>query len=303
MDIRDLDWSLLQAFARVARAGSLSAAARAHGVSQPTLGRHIRALEGALAQPLFARGPQGQTLTPLGAQLLAHARTMEDAAARLSLAATGADPALTGTVRITAARIVAQHHLPPILARLRQDEPGIQIDLVASDEPENLMFRQADIALRMFRPETGDLTAQQVASLALGLYATPAYLDRVGRPRTPQDLMAMDVVGFDRSDLMIRVMAAQGYAVTRDFFPLRCDDQLVNWALVRAGGGVGGMQRAVGDADPLVERIADFIPLPALPVWLVVPQALRQVPRIARVLQALAQGMAALGAPLTLPSP
>lgn len=297
MDIRDLDWSLLQAFARVARAGSLSAAARAHGLSQPTLGRHIRALEGALGQPLFARSPQGQTLTPLGARLLDHARRMEDAAARLSLEATGADPGLTGTVRITAARIVAYHHLPPILARLRADEPGLQIDLVASDEPENLMFRQADIALRMFRPETGDLAAQQVASLPLGLYAARDYLDRVGRPESAQALMRLDFVGLDRSDLIIRLMAANGFAVTRDFFALRCEDQLVNWALVRAGGGVGGMQRAVGDADPGVERIADFVTLPALPVWLVVPTALRQVPRIARVRAALAQQMASVTSP------
>jgi DNA-binding transcriptional LysR family regulator len=297
MDVRDLDWSLLQAFARVARAGSLSAAARAHGVSQPTLGRHIRALEQALGQPLFARTPQGQSLTTTGAALLTHARAMDEAAARLSLAATGADPVLTGTVRITAARIVAQHHLPPILARLREQEPGLQIDLVASDTPENLMYRQADIALRMFRPETGDLTAQQVASLPLALYAARSYLDRVGRPRTLQDLTRLDFVGYDRSDLMIRLMTANGLAVSRELFALRCDDQLVHWSLVRAGCGAGGMQRAVGDADPDVERIAEFISLPALPVWLVVPQALRHVPRIARVREALAQGMAALGQP------
>jgi DNA-binding transcriptional LysR family regulator len=299
MDTRDLDWSLLQAFARVAQAGSLSAAARAHGVSQPTLGRHIRALEGALGEPLFARSPQGQTLTPLGARLLDHARTMQDAAARLSLdaAGTGTDAGLQGSVRLTASRIVAHYLLPPILTRLRHEEPGLRIDLVASDAPENLLFRRADIALRMFRPETGDLTAQLVASLPLGLYAARSYLDRVGRPDTPQALMRMDFVGYERSELLIRLIAANGFTVTEDFFPLRCEDQLVHWALVRAGGGVGGMQRAVGDADPSVERIAEFIALPALPVWLVVPETLRHVPRIARVRAALAQGMAGPSGP------
>lgn len=107
--------------------------------------------------------------------------------------------------------------------------------------------------------------------------------------------MRLDFVGYDRSDAILRLMAANGFAVTRDFFPLRCEDQLVNWALVRAGCGVGGFQRAVADADPAVERIADFVRLPALPVWLVVPRALRQVPRIARVRDALAQGLARIG--------
>jgi molybdate transport repressor ModE-like protein len=295
MDTRQLDWSLLQSFARVARAGSLSAAARAHGLSQPTLGRHIRALEAVLGQPLFARGPTGQSLTATGARLLDHARAMEDAAARLSLAAAGTSGRIEGTVRVTAARIVAHFHLPAIIARLRAEEPGIMIDLVASDEAENLIFREADIALRMFRPEAGDLLAQQIAALPLGLYAAPGYLDRVGRPETAEDLMKMGFVGYDRSDAMLRLMAANGFRVDRDFFPLRCDDQLVNWALVRAGCGVGGFQRAVADADPAVERIARFIDLPVLPVWLVVPEALRHVPRIARVRQALAEGMAAVG--------
>lgn len=296
MDIRDVDWSLLQSFARVARAGSLSGAARAHGVSQPTLGRHIRALEAALGQPLFARTQAGQVPTAMGAALLEQARAMEEAAARIALTAAGASARLEGVVRITAARIVAQHHLPPILARLRRDEPGIEIELVASDEPGNLIWREADIALRMFRPQAGDLTAQQVAALPLGLYAARAYLDRVGRPGDLQALKGLDFVGYDRSDLMIRGMAAMGWRVGRDFFPLRCDDQLVHWALVRAGCGVGGMQVAVGEADPLVERIAPFVALPPLPVWLVVPTALRQVARIARVRAALAEGMGRLGA-------
>ncbi len=296
MDIRQIDWSLIQSFARVARAGSLSAAARLHGVSQPTLGRHIRALEVALSQPLFSRTPTGQSLTPMGARLLEHARAMEDAAARISLAAAGSSARLEGTVRITAARIVSHYHLPPILARLRSQEPGIQIDLVASDEAENLMFREADIALRMFRPEHGDLVAQKVADLPLGLYGARSYLDRVGRPETPEALMRLAFVGLDRSDLMIRVMAANGFVVTRDFFGLQCEDQLVNWALVRAGAGVGGFQRAVADADPVVERIAPFVQLPVLPVWLVVPEALRHVPRISRVRDALAEEMARIGA-------
>lgn len=293
--MRGLDWSLLQSFLRVAEAGSLSAAARAHGVSQPTLGRHVRMLEAALDQPLFSRQPQGQALTPMGARLLEHARAMRDAAARLELDAAGSSARLEGTVRLTAARIVAHYHLPPILARLRAEEPGIQVDLVASDEAENLHYRAADIALRMFRPEAGDLTAQKLAELPLGLYAARSYLDRHGRPEDAAALMQLDFVGYDENRVILDLFAANGHPVTRDFFALRCDDQLVNWALVRAGCGVGGFQCALADADPAVERIAPFIRLPALPVWLVVPEPLREVPRIARVRAALAEGMARIG--------
>lgn len=297
MDMNQLDWSLLQSFVRVARAGSLSAAARENGVSQPTLGRHIRALEAALDQPLFTRTATGQVLTAMGARLLEHASAMEGAAARIALAAAGSSARLEGTVRITASRVVAYYHLPPVLAGLRAAEPGIQIDLVASDAAENLLFREADIALRMFRPESGDLLAQKITEIPLGLYAARSYLDRVGHPATPEALMALDFVGYDRSDLILQMMAANGFPVTREFFALRCEDQLVNWALVCAGCGVGGFQRAIGDADPRVERIAPFIRLPVLPVWLVIPEALRHVPRIARVRQALAEGLAQIGGP------
>lgn len=295
MDIDGLDWTFLQSFVRVARAGSLSAAARAHGISQPTLGRHIRALERALDQSLFIRTPTGQTLTAMGVRLMDHANAMQDAAARIALTAAGSSAALEGVVRITAARVVAQYHLPPILAQLRVQEPGIQIELVASDEAENLLFREADIALRMFRPERGDLMAQKIAELPLALYAARAYLDRVGRPETPNALMTLDFVGYDRSDALIGLMAVSGFEVTREFFPMRCEDQVVHWALVCAGCGVGGFQTAIGDADPRVERIAPFVRLPTLPVWLVIPSALRQVPRIARVRRALAESMAQIG--------
>ncbi|NBB96905.1 MAG: LysR family transcriptional regulator [Alphaproteobacteria bacterium] len=295
METSRLDWSHLQSFLRVAQAGSLSAAARASGQSQPTLGRHIRALETTLGQPLFSRQPDGQKLTAVGAALLDDARAMQDAAARMAMTAAGASARLEGTVRITAARVVAHWHLPPILARLRTEEPGIQIDLVASDTAENLLFGEADIALRMFRPDRGDLMAQKLADLPLGLYAARDYLDRVGRPKTLAALKMLDFVGFDRSDVILRLVAQNGLEVTRDFFATRCDDQIVNWALVCAGAGVGGFQTPIGDADPRVERLAPFIKLPALPLWLVVPRALRHVPRVARVRDALADGIAAIG--------
>lgn len=282
------DWTLIRSFLAVAEAGSLSAAARTTGVSQPTLGRHIQAIEGALQVALFTRTAQGQALTEAGAALLPSARAMQAAAAALAMTARSRFAGIEGTVRITASRVVSQMILPPVLARLRAEEPGLQIDLVPSDTSENLLFGEADIALRMYRPTQGDLVARHLADLPLGLFAAKAYLDRKGRPTSPAELMRLDFVGQDRMDQIIRAMQALGIDVTRSFFPVRCDDPLTYVELVRAGCGLGGILRAVGDADPLLERI-DLIPgLPSLPVWLTAPPRLRQSPRLRRVWEALA---------------
>ena len=282
------DWSLIRSFLAVAEAGSLSAAARAIGISQPTLGRHIQAIETALEVTLFTRTAQGQAMTAAAQALLPSARAMQAAAAELALSARGQASGINGTVRITASRVVSHHVLPPVLARLRATEPGIQIELVPSDTTENLLFGEADIALRMYRPTQPDLVARQIGALPLGLYAARSYLDRRGRPMSSEALMAHDFIGQDRMDQIIRVMRMLGLDVSRSFFPVRCDDPLTYVELVRAGCGVGGILRAIGDPDPVLERI-DLIPdLPSLPVWLTAAPRLRQSPRLRRVWDALA---------------
>jgi DNA-binding transcriptional LysR family regulator len=293
MDTPPPDWTLLRSFLAVAEAGSLSAAARQLGTSQPTLGRHIRALEAALGISLFARAADGLRLTPDGTNLAPHARSMRDAAERLALAAAAQGAAASGTVRITASRVVAHYLLPPILARLRATHPAIEIELVASDATENLMFREADIALRMYRPTEPQVAARHIADLPMALYAARSYLDRAGRPDSLDALLRLQWVGFDRSDLILRTMRDLGISATRDFFATRCDDQLVYWNLVRAGCGVGGMQARIADADPMVERVAAFVELPPMPVWLTVAEPLRTSPRIRLVLEALAAGLRA----------
>jgi DNA-binding transcriptional LysR family regulator len=287
------DWTLIRSFLAVAEAGSLSGAARATGISQPTLGRHIQAIEATLEVPLFSRTAQGQALTEAGRALLSPARAMRAAAADLALTAKGHAAGIEGTVRITASRVVSHTILPPILARLRAEEPGLQLDLVPSDTSENLLFGEADIALRMYRPTQGDLVARHIADLPLGLYAATAYLDRRGRPTSADALMRHDFVGLDRGDQILRVMQAMGVAVTRSFFPVRCDDPLTYIELVRAGCGLGGLQRAIGDSDPGLERLTLLPDLPSLPVWLTAAPHLRQSPRLRRVWDALATAFAA----------
>ncbi|GGD22202.1 LysR family transcriptional regulator [Sinisalibacter lacisalsi] len=289
-----LDWSLVQAYLAVAETGSLSGAAKVLGSSQPTLGRQVRAAEAALGAELFRRHAKGLELTETGRAMLPAAQAMREGAARMALIAAGGDRGLEGTVRITASVVVSHFLLPPVLARLRREAPGIRIDLVASDSSENLLFREADIAVRMYRPDQLDMVTRHVCDLRLGVYAARDYLDRAGRPETPEAALALDWVGYDRNELMIRGMQAAGFPVSRDFFALRTDDQAAHWNLVRAGGGLGVMQQAIGDAEPLVERVLPDLALPRLPVWLTAHEALRQVPRVARVWNALTAALAAL---------
>lgn len=292
--MENLDWSLTRSFLAVAEAGSLSAAARQLHLSQPTLGRHIADLEAALNLTLFTRQPRGLAPTEAALALMPHARNMREAAAKLALAAAGQDENPAGSVRITASRIVAHHILPPMLARLRAAEPRLQIDLVASDDSENLLFREADIAVRMYRPNQLDLITAHLCDMPIGLYAANSYLSKHPAPHSLDALRPQDFIGFDKSDLMLRMMHRLGLQARREDFALRCDDQIVYWNLVRAGLGIGGMQTLIGDADPDVTRIARFVPLPALPVWLTAPEALRQSPRIRRVFDALTASFRAL---------
>jgi len=292
--LSSLDWSLVQAFLAVAETGSLSGAAKVVGASQPTLGRQVRAIEAALGTEVFRRHAKGLALTETGRAMLPAAQAMREAAARMALIAAGEGTGPEGSVRITASVVVSHFLLPPILSRLRRDQPGIRIDLVASDSSENLLFREADIAVRMYRPEQLDMVTRHVCDLSLGLYAATSYLDRVGRPETPEAALALDWVGFDRDEMLIRGMRAAGFPVSRDFFALRTDDQAAHWHLVRAGGGLGVVQQAIGAADPAVERVLPDLVLPSLPVWLTAHEALRPVPRVARVWDTLAGTLAAL---------
>ncbi len=291
--LTNLDWTLVQTFLAVAESGSLSEAARQLGLSQPTAGRHIARMEEALDVTLFLRRPRGLELTEAGAALHPHARAMAEAAGALSLAAAGRTERLAGPVRITASVFASHNLLPPIIARIRRDEPAITIDLVPSDRSENLLYREADIAVRMYRPTQLDVVTRHLGDLPLGVYAAPEYLDRRGRPRTSEELWSHDLIGYDRSDLMLKGMRDTGIPAERDWFATRCDDQNTYHQLLRAGCGVGFAMCAVADRDPSLERLVPDFPLPTLPVWLAAHESLRHTPRLRHVWDALAEGIAA----------
>ncbi|MEP4039189.1 MULTISPECIES: LysR family transcriptional regulator [unclassified Pseudophaeobacter] len=289
------DWSLIQSFLAVADCGSLSAAARQLSRSQPTLGRHIQSLESDLNQQLFERHPRGLQLSQAGTTLLPMAREMQAQMYRLSLQAAGQSEELAGTVRITASVFAAHYLLPPILAEIRAAEPGIELELVPTDESENLLYRAADIALRMYRPKQLDVITQHITDLPLGIFAAKSYLARRGTPLTAEELWSHDLVGYDSNELILNTMQAMGWQVDRSAFAMRCDNQATYWQLVRAGCGIGFCQSDVARADDTVTELDLGVEIPPLPVWLTTHSAMRETPRIRRVWSLLAKALKTAG--------
>ncbi|MCA9659917.1 MAG: LysR family transcriptional regulator [Myxococcales bacterium] len=295
MDWRSVnfDWNRARAFLVTAEEGSFSAAARALGSTQPTVGRQVAALEEELGVTLFARGGTRLELTATGLDLVDHVRTMGEAATRVSLAATGQATSVEGTVSITSSDAISAFLLPPILSELRVDHPGIEIELEVSNDARDLRRREADIAIRNFRTSQSDLIARKVRDGRAYMYAASAYLERVGRPRTLEDLKRIDFIAFDRTDMMIDGLRALGAEVERRQFPVVTSNHLVQWELCKRGVGVCVMMEEVGDAEPAVERVLPELVSPfPVPMWIVCHRELRTSRRIRLVFDRLAEGLA-----------
>lgn len=286
-----LDWSLVQSFLAVAETGTLSAAAQQLGASQPTLGRQIKTIERQLGVELFIRQPRGLALTEAGQSLVPAAREVRNSINQIALTAAGQKQSLNGTVRITASELMSHTHLPAILASIRMAEPEIELELAPSDSTENLLFREADIAVRMYRPEQLDLVTQQLGYLEIGAFAATTYLDKFGRPHKLEEFARHQFVGYDRNELIISGMRATGLNIDRHFFHTRCDNQIVYWELVRQGCGIGFSQLTVANNDPLVEQLPIEFPIKPLPVWLTAHAVMRSTPRIRRVWDLLREGL------------
>ncbi|MEJ6709020.1 MAG: LysR family transcriptional regulator [Amylibacter sp.] len=285
--MQTFDWTLLQSFLAVAETGSYSAAARASQRSQPTIGRHVEQLQSQLGATLFQRAPSGYVLTQTGTALVEHARTMQAAAAKISLITEGRAEDLRGTVRVTASEIVATYILPEIFALLLAQEPELQIELVATNSTENLSLREADIAVRMVQPEQQDLIARKIGDIKLGLFAAQSYLDRAGHPKTLDDIGHHIIVGYDKSDLMIRGMTAFGMTAKREDFAFRVDNQVAYLEAIRAGVGIGASQQRQAKIYNLIPVLPDLV-IPPLPVWLTAHSELRTSARVRRVFDFLA---------------
>jgi len=279
----DFDWNRARAFLVTAEEGSLSAAARALGMTQPTLGRQVTALEAELGVALFERGGRGLELTPSGLELLEHVRAMGDAAGRFSLTASGKSTSIEGSICITATEVGAAFVLPPILRKLRQLEPGIEIELIASNSTSDLKRREADIAVRAFQPTQPDLIARKVKGVNFHLYAASDYLRRIGNPRSPEEFGDAEFIGFDRSNMLVDALGERGFPLSLRNFPTITENHLVLWELVKHGLGIGFMSEDVGEVEPLVERVLSSLDPFPVEIWLVAHRELKTSRRVRTV--------------------
>ncbi|MCB4362303.1 LysR family transcriptional regulator [Hydrogenophaga taeniospiralis] len=291
MHTGDFNWTLIRSFLAALDHGSLMAAARALATSQPTVGRHIGELETQLGVVLFERTGRGLLPTAHALRLADAARAMSVAADQLARQASGAQADPRGSVRISASQPVTCVLLPPVLLQMRQALPDIQIELVSSNAVSNLLQREADIALRMVRPDQGSLVTRRVGQVAIGAYAHRDYLRRCGTPRVPEDLLTHDLVGYDRNTDIVQGFARMGYPIERERFAVRTDDLNAYQAAVDAGLGVGFLARYVARQNPDLVPLLPMLPIPPLPVWLAVHREIRSNPRIRAVWDFLARAL------------
>lgn len=287
------DWNRARAFLVTAEEGSLSAAARALGVAQPTLGRQVSALEEELGVVLFERVGRGLSLTPSGLELVEHARAMGEAANRVSLTASGQSQSIEGTVSITATEVTSAYVLPPILARLREREPGIAIEVVASNSIRDLRRREADIAIRSVRPTDPDLVAKRLDDVIVRLYGSVGYLEQIGALDGPEAMATASFIGFDDNDRYMEALTERGMPLTAKNFVVSTASHLVHWELVKQGMGLGVMIEQVGDAEPQVRRAAPWFDPFVIDVWLVAHRELNTSRRVRLVFDWLAKELMA----------
>ena len=285
----EFNWQLIPSFLAAHQHGSLLGAARALGISQPTVGRHITLLEVQLGTPLFERTGRGLIATPAAMRLAEAAQAMESGAQTLMRGAHQAQTTLSGTVRISASQPMACSLLPKLLLKLRGEQPGIQIELVVSNAISDLLRREADIAIRMLRPTQASLVARRIGQVKVVACAHRHYLVRSGVPQLPAELLQHHLVGNDRVQDIHRGFAAMGHPVDTEQFALRTDDLMAYWAAVRAGLGIGFVAAFLLRDDPEIVPVLPDMPLPTVPVWLVVHREIRTSRRIRAVMNFLAR--------------
>lgn len=281
------DWNRARAFLATAELGSLTAAARALGMTQPTLGRQVEAFERELGVVLFERVGRGLELTPSGLELLDHVRAMGAGAAGLALAATGQSQSVEGMIRITASEVYSAFLLPPIIARLRAAHPGIEVEIVACNALVDLSRRDADIAVRNSPTTQQNLIARRLRDDRAGFYAAESYLLAKGEP-TRGTAADAHFVGFANTDQLIDGLIGLGLDLTWRNFPVLSDSHLVQWELVKQGAGIGIITQSVGDGEPRVTRVLTDVGPITFPMWLVTHRELHTSKRVRTVFDFLA---------------
>lgn len=282
------DWNQVRAFLATAEEGSLSAAALALGLTQPTLGRQVTSLEADLGVTLFERAGRSLVITAAGQDLLEHVQEMGDAASRVSMVAAGQSKDISGTVSITASDLMAVGFLPPVIAKLREEAPGIVIDIVASNRLENLTRRDADIAIRHVQPDQPDLIARRLTDFSATFFASDSYIAAHGLPETAADVSEHIFIGPRDIGQMSDYLLRRGLTIRPEQFRLLSDSGVIMWEMMRAGLGIavlpGGLWPDVAGVQPVLTSLDPV----RFPVWLATHRELKTSRRIRIVFDAIA---------------
>ena len=293
MNPREPDWSLYRSFLAVLEEGSLSGAARRLGLTQPTIARHVEALEQGFGLKLFVRSREGLSPTEGALELKPYALSLSATAAAMMRAASGQGNTVKGSVRVSAGEIVGVEVLPPAFASLRERHPALEIELVLSDVIDNLLRREADIAVRMIEPAQEALVVRRIGTVTVGWHAHRRYLDRAGRPKSLEGLRKHSLIGFDRETPEIRSMRGRiegGEGLDQIHYTFRTDSSVAQLRAIRAGLGIGYCHVRLAQRDKDIERVLPALRL-KLDVWLAMHENLRSTPRCRAVFDGLAAGL------------
>lgn len=292
--MKEIDWNQLRAFHATATTGSLSAAARQLGLTQPTMSRQIAALEAALGVELFDRVGRKLVLTLTGAELRDRIGIMADAAGSAALVASGRVAEVRGRVCISATDTYAAYILPAMVQQIRTEAPEVTVAIAASNELSDLHRREADIAIRHQPPARSGLVGEHIRDTEAHFYASAAWVKSHGLPSTPTELAGTAMIGMEDVARFASYLRDMGIPMKAADLRLASDSSVVIWEMVRRGMGVAPMLREVAERTPDVVRLLpDMAPI-IVPIWLVTHEDLKLSPRIRVVERILAQGLAQL---------
>src|SRR5258707_701925 len=296
MDNAEPGWDLYRSFLAVLRLGSLSAAGRALGLTQPTIGRHIATLQASLGgRVLFTRSQTGLMPTAAAHELRPHAEDMAAAAAAFVRMGSGNLEETAGVVRLAAADVVGVEVLPAILSEFRYKYPNTVIELSLSNQMADLLRRDADIAVRMVRPKQKALLAKRAGTVALGFHAHRRYLERFGYPERLEDLVHHTLIGFDRVPPFPDLLDAVPLPVSRELFAFRCDNDLALMAALRSGFGIGICQAVNVRLDTNLLLLLSQHFIGDMAIYIVMHNDLKRVSRMRLMFDHLAISLAQIG--------
>jgi len=288
------DWELIQSFNAVAQAGSLSKAALILGTSQPTLSRQIARLEQQLGITLFDRSTQGLRLSGAGSKLVESSEAMAEAASQFSRLASGSHISLEGNIRLSANEVIGLYYLPAIITAFGQRDPKVNVELDISNSETSLSKRDADIALRMFRPSQAELVARRLPDITLRVVASEKYLQAHPEPANPEELAQHNLIGFDRDIQFVDAIKSLGWPVEEKDFNSRTDFLPLQIELARTGAGISVTHEHLIQKFPELKMILPDLHLPKLPFWLVCHADVQHNRRIRVLMDFLAEQLGTL---------